>query len=301
MNMIEINDLTKTFQDITAVNHVSLEIPEGQVFGLLGTNGAGKSTLLRMLSGILKPDGGTILIDGIHIWDNPRVKENCFYLSDKQYFFPNASPEAMGRFYRGLYPSFCLGRYLDLLDDFDFDRFRKIRTFSKGMKKQIAVFASICAETPYIFCDEVFDGLDPVIRQSVTALIKSEMKRRPLTPVIASHNLKELEDFCDQIGILHKGGVLLSRDIHSMQYKTQKLQCILKEEQLSRLLDQADLVSVKQEGFLTTLLLRGSRGEITSFIEQFQPERYAFLPLTLEEIFINETEAIGYDIKLLFS
>lgn len=301
MNMIEIKDLTKTFQDLTAVNHVSLEIPEAQVFGLLGTNGAGKSTLLRMLSGILKPDGGAILIDGEQNWDNPRVKENCFYLSDKQYFFPNASPEAMGHFYKGLYPSFRFERYLDLLNEFDFDKFRKIRTFSKGMKKQIAILASICAETPYLFCDEVFDGLDPVIRQSVTALIKTEMSRRALTPVIASHNLKELEDFCDHIGILHKGGVLLSRDIHSMQYKTQKLQCILEEEQLSGFMEAADVVTARREGFLTTILLRGSQDEITSLIERFHPERYAFLPLTLEEIFINETEAIGYDIKLLFS
>lgn len=299
--MIKIQDVTKTFHSLTAVSHVSLEITEGTVFGLLGTNGAGKSTLLRMLAGILKPDSGSILIDGEQNWDTVGVKHKCFYLSDKQYFFPNASTEAMGRFYRNMFPGFNYDRYLALVEEFDFNRLQKIRTFSKGMKKQAAILAAVCADTPYILCDEVFDGLDPVIRQSVAALLKTEMNRRPLTPVIASHNLNELEGFCNHIGILHKGGVLLSRDIHSMQYKTHKLQCILDDFCIPEMRACKDVLSVRQEGFLTTLLIRGSREEITRWLEQFRPQRYAFLPLTLEEIFINETEAIGYDIKLLFS
>lgn len=299
--MIEIQDVTKAFQNLMAVSHVTLEIPQGEVFGLLGTNGAGKSTLLRMIAGVLKQDSGLIYIDGQDNWDNIDVKRNCFYLSDKQYFFPTASSEAMGRFYKNIYPNFHFERYLELLEVFGFDKFQKIRTFSKGMKKQVAILAAICADTSYLLCDEVFDGLDPVIRQSIASLMKDEMKHRNLTPIIASHNLKELEEFCDHIGILHKGGILLSRNIHSMQYRTHKVQCIIEEHFIPQIQVCENVVSIKQEGFLTTLMIRGDRDSITSWIEQLHPEKYTFLPLNLEEIFINETEAIGYDIKLLFS
>lgn len=299
--MIKIHELTKTFHNVTAVNHISLLIPQNCIFGLLGTNGAGKSTLLRMLAGILKPDSGTILIDQKQIWDNEATKKECFYLSDKQFFFHNASPEAMGGFYKTLYPEFDYERFLNLLEEFDLNRILKIRTFSKGMQKQVGILTAICSNVPYLFCDEVFDGLDPVIRRSVTSLIKSEMEHRSFTLITASHNLNELEDFCDHIGILHKGGILLSKDIHSMQYQTYKLQCILDEKQMSVLEEFENIVTIRQEGFLTTILIRGTREEITEQIESLKPEKYNFLPLSLEEIFINETEAIGYDIKLLFS
>lgn len=299
--MLEVHNLSKKFHSLTAVNHINLTIQEGEIFGLLGTNGAGKTTLLRMLAGILKPDTGTVLIDGQAVFDNPLVKKNCFYLSDRQFFFSNATPESMGCFYKNVYPDFDCGRYTELLKEFDFDRFKKIRTFSKGMKKQTAVLAAICANTSWLFCDEVFDGLDPVIRQSVMALLKTEMTRRPLTPIAASHNLKELEGFCGHMGILHKGGILISRDIHSIQYKTHKLQCILDEPQIAMLAHSPDVISIHQEGFVTTILMQGSKEDIVSRLKELHPERYDFLPLSLEEIFINETEAIGYDIKLLFS
>lgn len=299
--MIEINNLTKKFGSLRAVNSISLSIPDGCVFGLLGTNGAGKSTLLRMLQGILKPDLGTIFIDGQPVWDNEKVKQNCFYLSDKQYFFQNASAETMGRFYQKLYPKFQYGRYLELLEDFHLSPTFKLRTFSKGMLKQAGILASVCADTDYIFCDEVFDGLDPVIRLSMTNLIESELSRRTLTFITASHNLRELEHFCGHIGILHKGGILLSKDIHSMQYQTHKLQCILSDGQETRLSSCPNILHVHKEGFLTTILIKGNQEQILEWVEQLHPEKYTFLPLTLDEIFINETEAIGYDIKLLFS
>lgn len=299
--MIDIRELTKYFRSVTAVNCISLEIPTGSVFGLLGTNGAGKSTLLRMLSGILRPDSGTIQIDGQPIWDNETLKADCFYLSDKQYYFPNASAETMGRFYQKLYGGFAYDRYIDLLDDFHLDSVQKLRTFSKGMQKQVGILAAVCANTSYIFCDEVFDGLDPVIRQSITNLINSEIARRALTVVAASHNLQELEHFCSKIGILHKGGILLSKEVHSLQYQTHKIQCILTDKQKTTLSSMSDIIGLRSEGFLTTFLIRGSKKDIIHLMGKLGPEKYTFLPLSLEEIFINETEVIGYDIKLLFS
>ena len=299
--MIKIHSLTKKFRSLIAVNCISLDIPTGSVFGLLGTNGAGKSTLLRMLAGILQPDNGTISIDNQAVWDNEITKANCFYLSDKHYYFPNATAESMGRFYQKLYPKFEYERYLDLLETFHLESTLKLRTFSKGMQKQVGILAAICSNTAYIFCDEVFDGLDPVIRQSITNLIHSELAKRTLTIVAASHNLRELEHFCSRIGILHKGGILLSKDVHSMQYQTHKIQCILTEEQCAAISLHSDIVSLHKEGFLTTFLMHGNKEDILQLMKQLQPEKYEFLPLTLEEIFINETEVIGYDIKLLFS
>ena len=169
--MIKAERVTKRFDDITAVDQVTAEIKEGNVFGLIGTNGAGKSTFLRMASGVLKPDEGSITIDGQPVWENPQVKARFFYISDDQYFFPNSTPQEMMQFYRQLYPAFDGKRFYHLLESFGLKKDRKIHTFSKGMKKQLSVICGICAGTDYIFCDETFDGLDPVMRQTVKSLL----------------------------------------------------------------------------------------------------------------------------------
>ena len=197
--MIRAEQVSKRFDTILAVDHVSITIKEGCVFGMVGSNGAGKSTFLRMMAGVLKPDEGIIQVDGMPIWENVDAKKRIFYISDDAYYLNNGTPEDIMLFYKTVYPEFDTERYLKLLKQFDLEPKRKISTFSKGMKKQVSVLAGICANTKYLFCDETFDGLDPVMRQVVKSMFAKDMEERGLTPVIASHNLRELEDVCDHV------------------------------------------------------------------------------------------------------
>ena len=206
--MITATHISKRFGDIEAVKDISVTIKKGEVFGLIGTNGAGKSTFIRMVCGILKPDQGSILIDEHPVYENPDVKKKLFYISDDQYYLPNSSPLEMMRFYRDYYQLFDSSRFREYLERFELPAKRKINTFSKGMRKQVSILLGICANTEYLFCDETFDGLDPVMRQTVKSLFAGEMTTRDFTPIVASHNLRELEDICDSVGILHQGGVL---------------------------------------------------------------------------------------------
>lgn len=297
--MIEAKNLTKRFDNIVAVDHVNATIRDGSVFGLIGTNGAGKSTFLRMASGILKPDEGTIQIDGEDVFENPKVKSRFYYISDEQYFFPNATPKEMIIYNKAVYSSFDEGRCFKLLESFNLDPKRKISTFSKGMKKQLSVILGICANTDYIFCDETFDGLDPVMRQAVKSLFANDMAERNLTPIIASHNLRELEDICDHVGLLHKGGILLSKDLDDMKLNIHKVQCVLKPGMKAEDLRELDKVKVEYRGSLATMTVRGSREEIEALMISYEPLFFEMIPLSLEEIFISETEVAGYDIKKL--
>lgn len=297
--MIEARNLTKKFDDIMAVDHVNAKIRDGYVFGLIGTNGAGKSTFLRMASGILKPDEGTIQIDGEDVFENPKVKSRFFYISDEQYFFPNATPQEMMKYYKTIYPAFDEARCGKLLETFSLDKRRKVSTFSKGMKKQLSVILGLCANTDYIFCDETFDGLDPVMRQAVKSLFASDMAERNLTPIIASHNLRELEDICDHVGLLHKGGILLSRELDDMKLNIHKIQCVLKPGMNAEDLKELDIVKVEYRGSLATITARGTREEIEKKMHGYEPLFFEMIPLSLEEIFISETEVAGYDIKKL--
>ncbi|GLC78842.1 ABC transporter ATP-binding protein [Lacrimispora brassicae] len=297
--MITAENLTKKFDDIVAVDHVSAKIREGSVFGLIGTNGAGKSTFLRMLSGILRPDEGNVTIDGEQIFENEKVKGRFFYISDDQYYFNNASPLDMMEFYSRIYPRFDRERFCNLLGSFGLEARRKIHTFSKGMKKQLSVLCGICANTDYLFCDETFDGLDPVMRQAVKSIFANDMSERNLTPIIASHNLRELEDICDHVGLLHRGGILLSRDLDDMKLNIHKVQCVLKDGMTSEDLKALQRIKTETRGKLYTITVRGTREEVEGLMESFQPVFYEIIPLSLEEIFISETEVAGYDIKKL--
>ena len=297
--MIEAVNLTKYYGKTVAVDHINAEIKEGTVFGLIGTNGAGKSTFLRMAAGILKPDEGSISLDGEPVFENPTAKARFFYISDEQHFLGNSSPEGMAVFYSSIYPAFDKKRFYDLLDSFGLERKRKISTFSKGMKKQLSILLGICAGTEYLFCDETFDGLDPVMRQAVKRLFANDMETRKLTPVIASHNLRELEDICDHVGILHKGGILLSKDLDDMKMNIHKVQCVLCPGMELEQMRGLEIVRTEKRGSLFTLTVKGKREEIEKQMQFYRPVFFEMLPLTLEEIFISETEVAGYDIKKL--
>ena len=297
--MIEAVNLTKRFDDIVAVDHVTAAIRDGNVFGLVGTNGAGKSTFLRLLSGVLKPDEGTVTIDGVPVYETEEAKRRFFYISDDQHFLGNGTPADMMAFYRKCYPGFDCGRYGKLLDSFGLPASRRISTFSKGMKKQLSVICGICAGTDYLFCDETFDGLDPVMRQTVKSLFANDMEERNMTPIIASHNLRELEDICDHVGLLHKGGILLSRDLDEMKTSIHKVQCVLREEKGEDGLKGLEIVKRESRGRLLTLTMRGEREAVEAALQAADPVFYELIPLSLEEIFISETEVAGYDIKKL--
>lgn len=296
--MIEIKHLTKTFGEITAVKDVSLRIEDHQVFGLVGTNGAGKSTLLRLISGILRQDSGQIEVFGKPVYDCPEVKSRIFFIPDDPYFFRNGNAEDMRNFYCTVYPDFQSARFDRLLSDFSLDPRRRIRNYSRGMKKQLAVLCGICSGAQYLLCDETFDGLDPVMRQAVKSIFANDMTERGLTPVITSHNLRELEDICDHVGLLHSGGLLLSRDLASMKHSLQKLQCVFSQESdAETVLAGLEILSHQVRGRLHTLTVRASREDLETRFTGVDMVFFEILPLTLEEIFISETEVIGYDIK----
>ncbi len=295
--MIKAVNVTKRFGHIMAVDNISATIKDGYVFGLIGTNGAGKSTFLRMLAGILRPDKGNISIDGQQVFENEEAKRRFFYISDEQHFFSNATPKEMMNYYKIIYDSFDEVRFHSLMSNFNLDENRKINTFSKGMKKQVSVICGVCAGTDYLFCDETFDGLDPVVRQAVKSIFADDMENRSFTPIIASHNLRELEDICDHVGLLHKGGILFSRDLDEMKMNIHKVQCVLQPGMDPQDLVTLELLKVERRGKLCTLTVRGSLNQIEFALQAANPVFFETIPLSLEEIFISETEVVGYDIK----
>ena len=297
--MIEMKGVSKKFDQIQALTQVSGVIREGSVFGLVGTNGAGKSTCLRIMAGILKADEGSMLVDGQEVFEKEEMKREIFFISDDQYYFSNATPKEMMEYYRMFYPCFDEKRFEELIKKFGLDMRRRLNTFSKGMKKQVSVLLGICANTKYLLCDETFDGLDPVMRQAVKSIFAMEIMNRDFTPIIASHNLRELEDICDHVGLLHKGGILLSKDLEEMKSNIQKVQCVVSEEGKMELYKELEILQTEQRGSLLTLTVRGERKKTEEVIKGKNPVFCEILPLTLEEIFISETEVVGYDIKSL--
>ena len=296
--MIELNNIDKHFRDIHAADHITASIKEGMIFGLVGSNGAGKSTLLRMNSGIIKPDEGEVLADGEPVFENHAVKAKICFLSDSPYYFPNADIRAMRDYFMLVYPTFDRKMFDTLVKKFNLNEKRKINSFSKGMKKQVSILLGLCAKTKYLLCDETFDGLDPVVRQAVKSLFAAEIMNRDFTPVISSHNLRELEDICDSVGLLHEGKLLLTEELDQIKCNICKLQCVIpdahREQELIRSLR---ILKMERSGSVLTLTVRGERGSVLELAQKQEPLFAEVLPLTLEEIFISETEVAGYDIK----
>lgn len=304
--MIRIENLTKHFDKVCAVNDVSLEIPEGIMYGLLGTNGAGKSTLLRLIAGILQADTGRIYIDGEDCYDNPECKSRFFYLPDTPYYFPNASMEKMMKFYAKFYPQMDAEAVTEMADMLNLDVYQPLHTFSKGMKRQAFLILALCANTKYLLCDEVFDGLDPMVTEVMKELMREAMQERQFTVVVVSHKLRELEDICDRIGILHKGGLLSAGDMKERLGNVRKFQCVFETdtgwlEKEAELRTNLEIVKCQREGSFVTLMVRKQEGQEWKGLEaQLQESFPIFLkemPMTLEETFMLEMEASGYDIR----
>lgn len=295
--MIEIQHVTKCFEAITALNDITFSIPKGKVYGLLGTNGAGKSTLLRTVSGILQCDKGQILVDGETCYDCPEVKEKFFYLPDDPYYFSGANMEQMTEFYCRQYPKMDREGVCYMANKLELDVKRPIRTFSKGMKRQAFLIMALCANTDYLLCDEVFDGLDPIVTEVMKSLFQKEMEERSLTVVVAAHKLQDLEGFCDEIGILHKGGVVLAADMRGKSGGLCKMQCVFEKENEGELREHLDVVRYRKEGYFTTLIIRGDKETVLGELQKSKPVFCKEVPMTLEEVFIAEMEETGYDIS----
>ena len=289
--MLEIRELTKKFGDFTALDNLSMTVPKGAVYGLVGPNGAGKSTAIRHMTGVYRPDSGTVTLGGAPVYENPDAKVRIGYIPDDIFYFPSASLEEMRTFYRGIYPHFDDQLFERLFEVFQLPRKSPIRRFSKGMQKQAAFHLSICTRPDILILDEPVDGLDPVMRRQVWSLILSDVAQRETTVLISSHNLRELEDICDHVGIMDKGKMLLERSLADMQGSTVKLQLVGDTPKGLEVLHESS------SGRLKTLVVRGSAQAVTARLQQEKPAYFDVLPLSLEEIFIYELGGADYAVK----
>lgn len=292
--MIKAKNLTKKFGDFTALENISCSIENGCIYGMVGSNGAGKSTFLRLMAGVYRPDGGTVLLDSENVWDNPETKAKIAYVPDELYFLPGATIARMAKLYESIYPLFDHTRLNELATALSLDTNKPLTTFSKGMKRQAATILALAARAEYILFDETFDGLDPVIRTYVKNLICDDVLTRKATAVITSHSLRELEDTCDQLALLHKGGLVLESDIQNLKTSQFKIQIAFKEAYDKSKFEGIDLLHYVQYGSVASFIVRGERAEILAKLKSLSPILLDALPLSLEEVFTYEMEALGY-------
>ena len=289
--MLELKNVTKTFGNFTALDNLSMTIPKGAVYGLVGPNGAGKSTAIRHLIGVYRPDSGEITMEGLPIYENPALKERIASIPDDVFYYPAATMEEMHKFYKGIYPQFDEELYQKLFEVFQLPKKTQIRRFSKGMQKQAAFHLSICCRPDVLILDEPVDGLDPVMRRQVWSLILSDVAQRGTTVLISSHNLRELEDICDYVGIMDHGKMLLERSLADMQGNTVKLQMV------GQVPEGLNILHESTSGRLNTLIVRGTAEEVEAMVSAANPAYFDILPLSLEEIFIYELGGVNYEVK----
>jgi ABC-2 type transport system ATP-binding protein len=303
--MIEISSFTKKFDTLTALNQISFNIAEGSIFGLVGSNGAGKSTLLRSICGVYAPDGGAIRIDGFPPYENPAIKGKVVFVPDFPYYMPQSSLNSLADFYRRVYPNWSNTEYLRLCALFGLNQKTKLHNMSKGMQRQAALICALSTRPEYLLLDEVFDGLDPVMRQLLKRIISDQVAERNMTVVIASHNLRELEDFCDHVGLIHQGGVVFEQELDALKLGIHKAQAVfqppLEQQQLQWLSEQLDTIKLETRGSMVSLVARRDQETVEQVLAQLNPVFSETLPLSLEEVFISEMEAAGYDLDKILS
>ena len=295
--MISANNVTMRFEDFEALKNLNCNIPSGCIYGLVGSNGAGKSTFLRLISGVYKPVEGEIFIDGAPVYENPIVKNEIVYIPDDLYFLPQSNMNKMADFYKAIYPQFSYERYRNLTETFRLDPKANLGTFSKGMKRQAATILGLSTMPRFLFFDETFDGLDPVMRNLVKTVIYNDVMERNTTTIITSHSLRELEDTCDQLALLHKGGIVFESDIQNLKTSLFKVQLAFDHEYGRDSFDGIEMLSYTQSGSVANFIVRGDREEVRARLSQMNPMFIDILPLGLEEVFIYEMEALGYAFK----
>ena len=296
--MIQVNNVVKTFDRFRALDGLSMRVERGSIYGLVGPNGAGKSTILRHITGVYRPDSGSVLLDGQPVYENPEAKSRIAAIPDELYYFLSASTRDMMRFYRGIYPRFDDKRYQSLREAFpEVDERQPIRRLSKGMQKQSAFWLTLSCCPEVLVLDEPVDGLDPVMRRQVWSLVLGDVAQRGTTVLVSSHNLRELEDVCDHVGILSHGKVLLERSLTDLQDNILKLQVAFRDGELPRLPEELNVLHVTQVGRVHTLIVRGNPEEVKGRIAALDPLFFEALPLSLEEIFIYELGGEDYAVR----
>jgi len=293
--MIKISNLSKKYDKENVIDNLSVIINDGCIYGLVGSNGAGKSTLLRMINGIFLPDSGHILIDDEEVFENEKIKQELVFVPDDLFFYPGYTLLDMAKYYEAMYKKFDMEYLIKLANLLKLDLNRKINTFSKGMKRQCALICALSTKAKYMFFDETFDGLDPVIRNTMKKIMASLMEENNTTIVMTSHNLRELEDICDNLGLLHKGGILFESDIDSIKTNMYKVQISLKNDFSKDSFNDLNVINFKKLGSVATLIIDDKKGNSKKILEKLNPIILDYLPLTLEEVFIYEMEALGYE------
>ncbi len=295
--MINAKNVTMIFDDFVALNELSCTIPKGSIYGLVGSNGAGKSTFLRLICGIYRPHSGEITVDGEQVFDNPAIKGKIAFVPDDLYFLPGSRMGDMASLYAAAYKSFNNDRFYNLMKTFSLPSDKAINTFSKGMKRQASTILALSTMPEYLFFDETFDGLDPVMRNLTKQVIFSDVAERNTTVIVTSHSLRELEDTCDQLALLHKGGIVFESDIQNLKTSLFKIQVGFSDQFDRSRFEGIDILEYSQKSSVATFIVRGDREKVKNRLSAMSPLLLDILPLSLEEVFVYEMEALGYAFK----
>lgn len=296
--MIQVNNLKKNFDGFLALDGVNMHVKKGAIYGLVGPNGAGKSTLIRHITGVYRPDEGEVLIDGERVFENRNAKAKFSYIPDELFYFMQADTMEMKRFYQGIYPNFDEKLFYRLQEFFPtIDVKRNIRRLSKGMQKQVAFWLAICCKPELLILDEPVDGLDPVMRRQIWSIIMSEVAEKEMTVLVSSHNLRELEDVCDHVGIMHAGKIMIERSLSELQGSVCKIQ-VACQNGMPKLPEDFEVLHMSNTGRVYTLIVKGNPEDAKrALYEEGSPTIVDALPLTLEEIFIYEMGGADYEVK----
>lgn len=295
--MIKICNLTKKFDDFTALDSLNMHVKKGCVYGLVGPNGAGKTTVIKHIAGVMMQNEGDVFVDDSIVFENINVKKRIIYIPDDLFFFPSYTIKDMKKFYKSVYPLWNEERFNHLKDIFNIDINRRVQKLSKGMQKQVAFWLGICTMPDVMILDEPVDGLDPVMRRKVWSLILQDVSERNTTVLISSHNLRELEDVCDHVGIMHNGRVVLEKQLDDIKSDVHKLQLAFNEKISDELIAKLNPMHISDFGSITLMIVRGDREKLLETANEYSPVICDILPLTLEEIFIYELGGLGYEIK----
>lgn len=293
--MIKFQNVTKRFDNFIALDNIDLEIDKGSAYGLLGSNGAGKSTILRLISGVYSADGGSVEIDGEKVFDNAHVKEKVFFVNDETVQFGDFTLEGLSHYSKMFYPNYDDDKFEELWEILKLPRRKKLANFSKGMKRQAIVICALASQPDYLLLDEAFDGLDPTMRIIVKRMIVDSMVDNQMTVVISSHNLKEIDEFCDTVGLLHKGKIIFNRDLDSVKGNVHKVQTAFEKDYKKEDFADLEVLQFDKKGSIVYLIVKGSEEEIKAKLNTKQPKILDIVPLSLEEVFIYEMEGLGYE------
>ncbi len=297
--MIELKDITLDFDGNKILDGVTMTIPDSRAFGLLGSNGAGKSTILRLLSGIYRTQGGTLKIDGEDVYDNVKLKEQICFINDETIQFTDYTLTGLKNYYKKFYRTFSEEKFQKLHSILDLPMSKRLSTFSKGMKRQAIVICAIACCTKYLFLDEAFDGLDPTMRIIVKNMMIDAMLDNGATVILSSHNLKEIQEFCDTAALLHNGKIVFCRELDSVMGNIRKIQTSFGAPASAEDFPEIEILCIENSGSITSIIAKGSEEEIRAAVEKHNPKFVDMIPLSLDEIFIYEMEGLGYDGKNL--